>query len=133
MKKIISVAILLILIGGSFCGGMFYGQSKNTGRGPADFQGAPNGSFQGGDVQRTTGSAMLNGEIVSNDGESITLKTTDGNSKIVFFSETTRVSKTTEGTMSDVTVGKQVMVSGTQNSDGSYTAKTITFSPVITK
>ena len=76
---------------------------------------------------------MLNGEIISNDGESITLKISDDSSKIVFFSDTTKVSKTTEGIISDVAVGKQVMISGTQNSDGSYTAKTITISSIIIK
>ena len=50
-------------------------------------------------------------------------------SKIVFFSDSTQISKTTEGSVSDIETGKQIMVSGEQNSDGSYTAKTIQLSP----
>jgi hypothetical protein len=133
MKKIIFIVILLVLVGGSFYGGMFYAQNQNRSQRPNDFQGILNGNLQGGNIQRGTGGAMLNGEIISNDGESITLKISDDSSKIVFFSDTTKVSKTTEGIISDVAVGKQVMISGTQNSDGSYTAKTITISSIIIK
>jgi len=53
----------------------------------------------------------------------------DGSSKIVFFSDSTEISKTTEGSMDDIEIGKEIMVTGSQNSDGSYTAKTIQLSP----
>ena len=56
---------------------------------------------------------------------------TDGSSKIVFFSDSTEISKTTEGAVDDIEIGKQIMVSGDQNSDGSYTAKTIQLSPRV--
>ena len=32
----------------------------------------------------------------------------------------------TDGSINDIEIGKQIMVSGSQNSDGSYTANTIT-------
>jgi hypothetical protein len=35
----------------------------------------------------------------------------------------------TEGSINNIEIGKQIMVGGEQNSDGSYTAKTIQLSP----
>jgi len=67
--------------------------------------------------------------VISKDEKSLTIKLPDGSSKIVFFSDSTEISKTTEGTIDDIEIGKQIMVSGDQNSDGSITAKTIQLSP----
>jgi len=36
-----------------------------------------------------------------------------------------------DGSIDDVEIGKQIMVTGEQNSDGSYSAKTIQISPQI--
>ena len=55
----------------------------------------------------------------------------DGGSKIVFFSNSTEISKMTDGLIDDIEIGKQVMVGGDQNSDGSYTAETIQLSPRV--
>jgi len=74
------------------------------------------------------GAGFLSGEVITKDEQNLTLKMPDGSSKIIFFSQSTEVSKMAEGTIDDVEVGKQVMVSGSQNSDGSYTAKTIQLS-----
>lgn len=125
-KTIIIVVALLVVAGGSFFGGMKYGQSKVSfpagefsGR---DFPNMINGNASSTKMQ---GGSFLTGEVVSKDDQSLTIKTSDGSSKIVFFSSSTAVSKTTEGSLSDIEVGKQITVSGSQNSDGSYTAKTI--------
>jgi len=125
MKKIIPIIIILIIAigGGAFYGGMKYGQSKSP-----FLQGSMAGSFQRG-TGRGTGANFLNGEVIAKDEQSLTLKMSDGGSKIVFFSDSTEISKTTEGLIDDIEVGKQIMVSGEQNSDGSYTAKTIQLSP----
>jgi hypothetical protein len=131
MKKIIPfIIVLVVAIGGSFFGGMKYGESKSL---VGKFAG---GNFQGeamqngGEPSSSTGATMrsgniLSGEIINLDDESLTLQTQDGSSKIVLFSDSTEVSKTTTGSANDLEAGKTVMVSGTQNSDGSYTAKTI--------
>ena len=83
----------------------------------------------GGRTGGGTGANFLNGEVIAKDEQSLTLKMPDGGSKIVFFSDSTQISKTTEGLINDIDIGKQIMVSGDQNSDGSYTAKTIQLSP----
>ncbi len=140
MKKIIPILVLSILIVGvgAFYGGMKYQQSKGS---PGNFfgqnfqnmsaeqrqqfaQGNASGSFRQG-AGRMVGSGFLSGQVISKDEQSLTLKMQDGSSKIVFFSDATKISKTTEGTVSDISQGDEITIIGQQNSDGSYTAQTI--------
>jgi hypothetical protein len=133
MKKIMPIIITAaILIGGSFYGGMLYGKAKSSFAFPGsdNFQGQARNGFQKGTSQDLN-AAVLNGQVIAKDEQSITLKTSDGSSKIVFFSSTTKISKTAEGTVSDIEIGKQIMATAEKNSDGSYTAKTIQLSPRV--
>jgi hypothetical protein len=136
MKKILPIIIVVaVVIGGSaFFAGYKVGQSRSitNGRmgglpGGGDTQGFPNGSGFGA----KNGGGMISGEILSRDDDSITVKLNDGGSKIIFYSETTDVSKTVDGVMADLEVGKTVVVSGVTNQDGSITAKTVQLRPVI--
>jgi len=132
MKKIIPIIIALIVVaGGSFYGGMSYQKSKNPlgNFSRQNFQGNAAGAFTQGAGNRGAGAGFLSGEVITKDNQSLTLKMQDGSSKIIFFSSSTTISKTAEGTVNDVEIGKQIMVTGQQNSDGSYTAKTIQLSP----
>ncbi len=130
MKKIIPIIIILILVvgGGAFYGGMKYGQSKGPSRqAPQNLSPEQRQQFLQGGTQRA-GAGFLSGEVIAKDEQSLTLKMMDGGSKIVFFSASTTVSEMTEGSIDDIEIGKQIMVGGEQNSDGSYTAKTIQLS-----
>lgn len=73
----------------------------------------------------------VSGEIISNDGESITVKAQDGSTKIVLLAKSTSINKAAKGTKDDLKNGERVMVIGNQNSDGSVTADTIQLNPVI--
>ncbi len=145
MKKVLLIVIAFIIIGGgAFYGGMKYAESRNS-KGQfshIDFQnlspeerqqkfqemGAA-GIVLGGDrIRGRTGSGFVTGEIISKDNQSITIKLQDGSSKIIFFSDSVQIFKTTEGTIKDIEIDKQIMVSGSQNPDGSYTARTIQLS-----
>jgi len=139
MKKIIPIIIALVIVGGgAFYGGMKYGQStrqnfakQNLGGSSQNFQNLSQEQRQQLLQGRTGGGAganFLNGEVIAKDEQSLTLKMSDGGSKIIFFSDSTTISKMTDGSINDIEIGKQVMVSGEQNSDGSYTAKTIQLS-----
>lgn len=78
--------------------------------------------FPGG---RIGGGGMVTGEIISGDGTSVTVKQQDGNTKIVYFTNSTMISKSVTGTSSDLTTGTNVFANGTSNSDGSIAAQSI--------
>jgi flagellar basal body-associated protein FliL len=125
-KIIFIVAILLIVFaGGGFYAGMKYQQSKSPRFG--NFQGAGNRQFQ----QRAQGFRPVNGEIISADDKSITVKLQDGSSKIVILSDTTTISKSADATKADLKVGERVAVFGIENSDGSVTAQNIQLNPIL--
>jgi len=133
-KKLITLILIshLIAIGVGVYGGMKYGESKSPAR--QNFQNLSPEQRQQLSQGRTgtrAGANFLSGEVINKDEKSLTLKMTDGGSKIVFFSTSTQISKTAEGSINDIEIGKQIMVSGDQNSDGSYTAKTIQLSPRV--
>jgi len=123
-KHIIAAVVIIILIGGSFYGGMFYGKRQaRTG-----FPGA-GGSFQTR-INRGNGGNFISGDIISKDNNSITLQIPNsGGSKIIFYSETTQINKSATGTSEDLIKGTSVSITGTTNSDGSITAQSIQIRP----
>jgi len=137
------MAVVVVVGGGAFYGGMKYAQSRNPRgqfsradlqnlsseerqqrlqelgvNGGAGFRGGAGGGQRGG-------GGFTSGEIISKDDKSVTIKLRDGGSKIIFFSDSTEISKSAEGTSSDLEVGKSITVNGVANSDGSVTAETI--------
>jgi flagellar basal body-associated protein FliL len=137
MKKpiFIFIAVVLIVAAGAFYGGMKYNQSKNhlsnftrqnfQNMTPEQRQQMLQGNIGGNAATRRTGSNFVSGEIISKDNNSLTVKLPDGGSKIIFLSASTTISKMTQGSANEIEVGKQITVSGIQNSDGSYTANNI--------
>lgn len=143
IKKLIPFILVAIIVGGgAFFGGMKYGGSKKSVGG--NFPGMNNLSaeerqqrFQqmGGTARNGSGQGgggSVNGEILSKDEKSITVKIRDGGSKIVFFADTTEIGKFTSGAESDLEIGKSVSVIGKVNSDGSVTAQSIQIRPAMT-
>jgi hypothetical protein len=130
MKNVIIAVIITVIVvgGGSFYGGMKYGQTKITSnRNPQDMAqrfGGANG-WQIGQRGTGKGGGFVNGTILSKDDKSITVKLQNGGSTIVMLGGSTTVGKTVDGTPSDLEVGKNVMVTGTTNTDGSVTAQSI--------
>lgn len=133
MKNNILITVLVALIVGAaaFFAGMKYQESKQ----PAflrQFGGATGsrtgtGQFQG----NRAGFRPVNGEIISVDDKSITVKLQDGSSKIVLFSDKTSINKAAEGTKNDLKSGERVAVFGQENSDGSVTAQSIQLNPIV--
>lgn len=127
-KNIISTAVVLVVALVAFCGGTIYGkshQNKFPTRNQPGFMGMRNGD-------RAFGMGMggfISGQIISKDDKSITLKLLNGGSKIVFFSGSTKISKSVDGTTSDLETGKEISISGTPNSDGSISASAIQIRP----
>ena len=86
--------------------------------------------MSGGFAGRVGGATI--GQVVSMDANSITVSIpNNGGSKIILYSPTTTVAKTTTGTISDVTVGSTITATGTANSDGSITATAIQIRPAM--
>ena len=123
---IIVIIVLLVVGGGSFYGGMLYGKSQSA---RSAFTA---GNFQGARTSRTgaTGANLISGDIISADSGSITLKLpNNAGSKIIFYSESTQISKFTSGAANDLTAGATISVTGITNSDGSVTAQSIQIRP----
>jgi hypothetical protein len=130
--KIISVIVIVVALGLSFYGGMRYAQGNITstaaarganfaaGRGVG---GAGGGRAGGGQFGGAGGGTA--GNIVSKDANSIVIGLRSGGSMIAFFGSSTSISTTASGTPADLTPGKQVVVQGTTNTDGSISANFI--------
>ncbi|MDQ5952558.1 MAG: hypothetical protein QG626_687, partial [Patescibacteria group bacterium] len=132
MKNILLsvIATAVIVGGGAFYGGMEYAKSQTPTMG--DF--APNfGDIDSSQLPNMPGGGGFNrggaasggfasGEILSIDDESITVKLPDGGSKLIFFSDASEITKSTEGSTEDLGAGKNITVMGTSNDDGSVTA-----------
>lgn len=131
-KKIIPFILIVAIVGGgAFFGGMKYGESKKS-FGKNFTPGQLNGGFQNSATVRNgngQGGGFINGEIISKDEKNMTVKLRDGGSKIIFFTNTTEISKFASGSSGDLEVGKSVMVTGKTNQDGSVTAQTIQVRP----
>lgn len=144
MNKTIITTIILVLVAGAggFYGGMKYSAANsNAAGGQGLTQQQRQARFQqmgangvgagrvGGAGAGTRGGNMINGDIISKDDKSITLKLSDGGSKIIFYSPNVQIEKTATGKPSDLEVGKSVSVNGQTNPDGSVVAQTIRFRP----
>ena len=138
-KLIMLIAGGLIIFGLGFWGGMTY-QKKKTTTGKESFangerpsmpdgtsgtKGNGNGTPPSGFGNGRNGGGMTEGEIISKSDTSLTIKTSDGSTKTVYFSDSTTISKNETGSSSDLAVGTKVSVSGTTNTDNSVTGKMI--------
>lgn len=128
MKKNLFFLIILISIGGgTFYAGMKYSQSKI----PQGFSQRIQNGIENRAMGRQDENSFVTGEIISKDDKSLTVKLRDGGSRIVFYSDTTEVSKFASGTIGDVENGDTIMITGKTNQDGSLTAQSIQIRPEI--
>lgn len=127
-KNMWMIAIILAVIaaGAGFFGGMQYQKSLRAQASRQFGTGVPGGANRtraGGNFR------PVSGEVIKSDDKSITVKLTDGSSKIILLSDKTTISKSTEATIAAIAVGEKVAVFGTDNSDGSVTAQNVQINP----
>lgn len=139
MNKQNMIAVILlasaVTAGVSFYAGMKYQQSKRgqfftqmNGQGRVGLM-MGNGN-RGSQPAGRQGFRPVAGEIIRADDTSITVKLSDGSSKIIMLTGSTRINKAAEGSKTDLTIGTQVAVFGSENTDGSVTAQNVQIDPV---
>ncbi len=84
---------------------------------------------QNGQGPQTGFGGMVMGEIVSQDESSITVKIQDGSTKMVVLGDSTTYSKTQSIEKAELSMGNQVRIFGSANSDGSITAQNVQLNP----
>jgi len=150
-KNFIMIIVVLVIAAGAFFGGIKYGQGKaftptalaklnsnqrqeiaQSLRGNMTGQNNRMGNgfrmFGGG---QTLGGNAVAGQIIAKDDKSITVKTQDGSSKIVFYSSSTTIGKMTQGSAADLNIGEEIFAGGSTNSDGTVTAQNIQIRPTM--
>lgn len=125
--KTILIALIVGAVG--FGGGMYYDSTKTPasstptgGQARTGGAGGTGANFRAGG--RNAGGSTM-GEILKSDAQSITIKLPNGGSQIIFFSDTTKLSKSVDATKDDLKVGQTIQINGTPNTDGSIAATTI--------
>jgi hypothetical protein len=137
MKKnlIVTIVVILVVAAGSFFGGMKYGTIKKMPNGAGQRFNQMFGTEQrgagGAGTFRANGANLVNGQILSKDDKSMTVKLNDGGSKIVFFTGATQFMRTATDTIDNLKVGDNVMANGTANADGSLNAESIQLRPSL--
>jgi len=133
-KSIIITVVTALIIGiGGFFGGVQYQKSKSpTPPGFGNLSAAQRAQFgnragRGGSPTDVGGFAS--GSIISMDDKSITIKDQSGSTKIIYFSDSTKIGKQADGSKSDLNKDQSVTISGKSNSDGSLTAENIQIRP----
>ncbi|MBU4298514.1 hypothetical protein KJ636_00515 [Patescibacteria group bacterium] len=141
-KTLLTTLVIAIVVGGgAFYGGMKYAESTRPNFVRPNLGGQELGANTGDFRNRTGGQQMggsASGEIIAEDDKSVTIKLRarpnfagqnlggqDGGSRIVFFSDSTEITKSVSGTQNDLEIGKSVVINGKPNQDGSITAESI--------
>jgi hypothetical protein len=127
MMIVVAVILVIVAAAGGFFAGLMY-QKNQT---PA-FGTTSRGNFAGRFGQNGQNSAAfrpVRGQVLSMNNNSLTVKMSDGSTKIVVLSTSTAFMQSTKASLGDIKTGDTVNVVGTQNSDGSVTAQDIQINP----
>ena len=128
-NNILVVGVIVVLFGAlAFFGGMKYQESR---------RGSVARQFGGGQMNRNgltagrQGFRPVAGEIISSDATSVTVKLTDGSTKIVILTDKTTINKAEATTKDDLKTGQSIAVFGSENTDGTVTAQSVQVNPEL--
>jgi hypothetical protein len=127
---LITLLLVVIFSGVGFFGGTIYQKSKTPTFG-GRFTNTNRADNNPQNIRGRMGGGQVQGDIISADDKSITVKLPDGSSKIILVSSTTSINKASEGTITDLKVSEKVAAFGTTNQDGSVTAQNIQLNPIM--
>lgn len=128
---LIIILIGLITLGTGFFGGIKYQERQSVKTvGFSRFgnfvnQGERGSTNQRVGMNRGLGGSAISGEVISVTDSSVTVKLSDGSSKIIILAGSTTINKTEAGSKTDLAQGTKVVIFGSTNSDGSVTAQNI--------
>jgi pectate lyase len=133
MSKNLIIGLVIgavVLSGVSFYAGSKYASSRgsNFARNFTGNNGGNLAMMRGG---RVGGNMPVNGQIISADKQSVTVKLRTGGSKLVLLATSTQITKSTDGSLTDLTVGQEVSVIGSANTDGSVNGQNIQIRPAM--
>jgi len=126
MNKASIIAIVLVIVAAAagFFGGMQYQKNQAV-----TMMGQSGQYRRFGQFGQNQNMRPVRGQILSIDGNTVTVKMPDGSSKIVVVSGTTAFMKSTSGALTDLKSGDTIVVIGSSNSDGSVTAQAVQINP----
>jgi hypothetical protein len=143
MKRFVLWIVVAVVIGaalgGTFIGGISLGKSQEKTAAQSSIQGQFANRFGQGNVpglNNQSGTATDTnqpdfarrgtvGTVEKVNGNMITVKTMQGTEQVVTVNSSTTVSKTVTGSVSDITAGTTIQVTGETQTDGSITANNI--------
>lgn len=134
-KNTIGAALIALIIGMGigYTGDQMFARPSTLSQNASGFgggqYGGAGGMMRGGARSGGMVGGFLTGTVAAKDQGSVTLNTRDGSSRVILVTPNTTVSKSTNGTLDDVTTGATIIVSGTTNSDGSLSASLIQLRP----
>jgi hypothetical protein len=131
---VILLVVVVVLAAGGVAAWQFTKSKSSAGQASARFGGANFAAGQTGTGQRGARAASANfggasGNVLSKDNNSLTIELANGGSAIVFYSGSTRVSKTIDAQAADLAVGQMVSVRGTKGADGTISANSVQIRP----
>jgi hypothetical protein len=133
-RILISIVLIIIAAAGGFFGGMMFQKNQTPSFAGMMGQNGPRqgGNFAGrfgGQAGQNSNFRPVRGQVLSMNNNSLTIKMSDGSTKIVVLSSSTAFMQSTKAALSDVETGDTVNVVGTANSDGSVTAQDVQINP----
>lgn len=130
MNKNILILVIscLVFAGAGFYGGTIYQSSKNPANQFGNRGTRPSGQFN--PQMGRQGFRPVNGEVITADSKTISVKLADGSSKLVLLNDKTEINKAEKGTLEEIKVGIKVAIFGTDNADGSVTAQNVQLNPI---
>lgn len=127
--KVLGAVVVIVAIAGIG----FYAGTKGISNNPqqqlndvnATGSNTENQMMKGAGPGKLSPENMIQGQVTEINNQEITVELTDGTTKTILLSGTTRIGKVITGTLDDIVVGSSLAVNGAQNSDGSVSAQMV--------